>query len=114
MAIGPIQVETFDGTRKPKLGDVVRDILEFGYKMWDGTEWIHIDESVFEKDPHFAKKLAMGVMKISDELLETKYPDLKVLREDTERRIAAIQEEYDTLRDKYKVFEILRRDGAQI
>jgi hypothetical protein len=101
----PVQTQ-----RGPMLGDIIKDCYGMRIKVFDGTEWQEIaEETIQDMEIEHLHAMLEGLRRdkemISDSYLEKQYEDLKLLREEQER-------EYDRLRDKYKVFEILKASGA--
>jgi hypothetical protein len=80
------------------VGDVYFDPTTDQYKMYDGSNWITLDahdqRDVLEIQEHMK-----GRQNITESYLEKEYPDLKELKE-----------AYNKLAEKYRVFEILKRD----
>lgn len=101
-------VNYWNGLNKPTAGQIVADFahgFEWRYKVFDGNEWHDIPgEAIEELTLTDIQRLVSDRKSISDRYLETKYMDLKHLREQQEQ-------EYENLRNKYKVFEILKITG---
>jgi len=87
---------------KPEVGDLYMDNFTMQVKVFDGSSWILIPGTDNLQDIELSdlQQMIRDRKNMSDGWIETKYPDLKDLRE-------RYEEEYNTLRDKYKVFEIL-------
>lgn len=87
----------------PLVGQIVTDHAAMESRIWTGSEWVSIcDSALDESNIDILKQLLMDRKNMSNEWLESEYNDLKLLREQHEA-------EYNLLRDKYKVFEILKR-----
>jgi len=99
----------------PGVGDIVKHPpdIENSYErvmVFDGSNWIQINESSLQGlNLSQLRELLLAAQKnkelVTDSYLEGQYADLKVLREQQE--VA-----YTQLRDKYKVFEILKQTRA--
>lgn len=102
MAITSKQPTTWDPLTRPEVGSVYMDNFTMQIKVFDGTTWITMPDSGLLEDMNLTdlQQMIRDRKNMSDGWLETKYTDLKDLRERAEK-------EYNTLRDKYKVFEIL-------
>ena len=102
----------YPGNRPPVAGEIVKVPEDMTYRVFDGKTWHAVDNEAMERltamdlRAIFANKNA-----VSDEFLELKYPDLAAMRECHQRERQKLEEEYNQLRDKYKVFEILKLDG---
>lgn len=89
-----------DPLTKPIVGSIIHDYINDNYKIFDGKHWIiaemnNNDHAVLTEwyTKWFNKE------KLSDEYLEQQYPELKQQKE-----------EYEQMRDKLKVFEILKQN----
>ena len=96
----------WDGCQAPCAGEIISAMdpnrLETMYKVYDGHEWHSVpEEAMQDLTMREIQCLIMDRKNFSDSFLETEYPDLRMLRERHEI-------EYETLRNKYKTFEILR------
>ena len=102
MAITIKQPLMWDPLTKPAVGSLSMDNYTMQVKVFDGTAWIIIPgvDLLEDMDLTDLQQMIRDRKNMSDGWLETKYPDLKEVRE-------RYEEEYETLRDKYKVFEIL-------
>lgn len=106
MAVNP-KLGTFMGqpvkhyhSGRPVVGDMMIDHLTLTTKIFDGTDWYEITNEDLGDNLRAIESRWQNRRQITDEYLESEYPDLKPLRE-----------EYEQMRDKYKVFEILRQDA---
>ncbi len=90
------------GTGKPQCGHITHDHLTDTYKIFDGTTWriLGVGYKVDDLDGMLGKWLHR--QELSDDYLEEQYPELKQLKE-----------EYKIMRDKLKVFEILKQNGVE-
>lgn len=106
MAVNP-NLGTFMGrpvkhyhSGKPVVGDMAIDPRSMTTKIFDGTDWYEINNEDLGDNLRTIEQHWQNRRRITDEYLEEQYPDLKPLRE-----------EYEQMRDKYKVFEILKQDA---
>ena len=106
MAITAKQPLMWDPMTKPVVGSLCMDHYTMQIKVFDGTSWLILPgaESLEDISLSDLQQMMKARKNMSDGWLETKYPDLKDLRKRYEK-------EYDALRDKYKVFEILSLPG---
>ena len=102
MATTNKQLALWNGSKKPEVGDLTMDHYSLQVKVFDGTAWLTLPGTDNLQDINLTdlQQMIRNRKNMSDSWIETKYPDLKELRKRYEK-------EYDTLRDKYKVFEIL-------
>jgi len=107
MAITSKHQFMWDPMTKPVVGSLCMDHYTMQIKVFDGTTWILIPGAENLEDINLSdlQQMIKNRKNMSDGWLESKYTDLKDLRE-------RYEEEYDTLRDKYKVFEILNLPGV--
>jgi len=84
----------------PQIGDMVLDHTTMSTKIWTGTDWYEITHDDLGANLSAIELRWQNRRRITDEYLEEQYPDLKPLRE-----------EYERMRNKYKVFEILKQDA---
>lgn len=84
----------------PQIGDMAMDHRTMATKIWDGTDWYTINTEDLSDNLSAIELRWQNRRQITDEYLEEQYSDLKPLRE-----------EYERMRDKYKVFEILKQDA---
>ena len=89
-----------NGLSKPIVGSLVIDHATLRMKIFDGKTWIDVSEEALE-DLDKVESMYFNKRNITDEFLEEEYPELKQLKE-----------EYEHMRDKLKVFEILKTDNA--
>jgi hypothetical protein len=95
-------VDYWDGTGKPKCGDLVVDHASYCMHVYDGAKWHEI--STLDMDAEHMSELQRQIFhkqNLTSEYLEEQYPELKAKRE-----------EYEELLEKFKVFEILKRDNT--
>lgn len=92
-----------DCLSKPKIGSIIQDYNKLTLKIFNGTDWIKISTEDIDTMSDIQHRW-QNQKQLSDSWLEEKYSDLKKIRESYEK-------EYNTLRDKYKVFEILSIRG---
>ena len=83
----------------PAPGEVIYDAKSNTHKMYDGSNWITFDAADTARIAEIQARLKHR-QNITDEYLHREYPDLKELKE-----------EYKALADKYRVFEVLKRDN---
>ena len=99
------KIQIWDHVSAPIMGQIIYDHMSMQGKIFDGKSWITICSSALEDlSIDEILNLANGIKNISDEFLEGKYTDLRIMREQQEAA-------YGELRDKYKVFEILSIKG---
>jgi hypothetical protein len=93
-----VPVQMWGGVGKPRDGDMYLDHQNMAYKVYFNNEFHEVDMTT----PQAMEILLRNIQnqdQITDEYLEQEYPDL-----------GALKEQYDELRDKYKTFEILKKD----
>lgn len=103
MAIAHGNVTYWDPLTKPDVGSIYVDNYSMQVKVFDGKDWITMADPV-NMELSDLQQLLRDRENLSDSWLETKYEDLKQMREQHEK-------EYKTLSEKYRVFEILRMSG---
>ena len=89
-----------NSNKPPVVGDLHYDPIEAAYHVYDGHNW-HLLPGL-EHDDAAARNLLNEIRNrrdLTDVFLEALYPDLKKLRLD-----------YDELRDRYRLFEVLKSD----
>jgi len=106
MAITNNNITYWDPLTKPQVGSICMDNYTLQVKVFDGTAWIPFVTIEAMEDINLAdlQRMIRDRKNMSDSWIEINYPDLKELRKRYEK-------EYNTLRDKYKVFEILKISG---
>lgn len=93
-------VKHYNGYSNPQVGDMVIDHQTLTTKIYTGTEWYELASEDLSPNLTDIELRWQNRREINDEYLEETYPDLKKLKE-----------EYTEMRDKYKVFEILKVDN---
>lgn len=95
----------WDPMTKPVVGSLSFNNMTMEARVFDGKSWITIPgDRIQDMSQDELYNLTHVSNNMSDKWLEARYTDLKEMREQQE-------EEYNTLRDKYKIFEILKISG---
>jgi len=96
----------YDGTGKPAAGQIVKGPYGpwgYVYRVFDGENWHEInEEAIQDLSSDEIQKIVFDRKTLSPDYIEQLYPDLRFMREEQELA-------YDTLYEKYKVFEILKK-----